>query len=481
MKEIIENLYPMNRCLLGEGYDNALEYIKHLVKLDVIEVPSGTKVGNWIVPDEWVVRDAWVKFNGEKIIDYQKQPLSLVVGSIPFHGKMNLEEFQRHLNYSDDMPDATPYEFKFYDKDWGFCVPKNQIKEHVIIDDNGDMICENGVCVPALKDIDPSIGKVQIEGVTNYKPKFKDKLVEGEYEVFIDTEYKPGIMKIGVHEIKGQSDREVLLFAHLDHPYQANDNLSAVACLLDLATKLKAEHTVKIVLCPETIGSIAYAHLADISKVDFVIAVDICGNDNSILMQKSYNEESKLNRVAHLAIQSLGKSYRKGQFRSTIGSDEYVFNDPLIGIPGIMLSRHPYKEYHTSEDTPDKINYDMIAETRDVVMKIIEIYEKDFTPKREVKGPLMRSRYAVQSKNKQLNLSYDYFWYAIDGKRSLAELCCNYGLNFDFTLELMQEMENDKSISRVDSSKEGKPTVSRKEPKRISRKANVSGKRRKVS
>ncbi len=453
MKEIIETLYPMNRGLLGEGYDNALEFIKHLVPMEVLEVPSGTQMATWTVPEEWVVRDAWVKDpEGNKIADYKTNPLSLVVGSLPFHGVVSLNELREHWHYSDDMPDATPYVFKFYDKDWGFCFPKNQIREKVIYDENGELICEGGTCFPDLKDIDPEAGKIQIEGI-DYKPQFKDKLPEGEYEVFIDTEYKPGVMKIGVHTIPGKSEREILLFAHLDHPYQANDNLSAVACLLELSKKLKLgetkDHTIKIVFCPETIGSIAYAEYMDTTKVDFMIAVDICGNDNSLLLQKPWDLENRLYRVSHVAIQGLGETYRQAQFRSVIGSDEYVFNDPQIGIPGIMLSRFPYKEYHTSEDTPDKINYDMIEKTVVAIEKIIEVWEKDFIPKRELKGPLMRSRYGMQTENPQVNLSFDYFWYAMDGKKSLAELCCEYGLNFDYTYDCVIKMENDKTISRV--------------------------------
>lgn len=435
MKEIIETLYPMNRCLLGEGYDSALAFINHLIPLDILEFKSGETLGTWTVPNEWIVRDAWVKCNGEKIIDYKTQPLSLVVGSAPQSGIVSLEELKQHLYSSQDRPDDTPYVFKYYehpednrniDRLWGFCVPHNTIREKV-----GES----------------ATGKVMEDGAIEYTPTFKDKLEDTEYEVFIDTEYKPGVMKLGVHTIPGKSKREILLFAHLDHPFQANDNLSGVACLVDLARKLSAEHTIKIIFCPETIGSQAYALTQDITNVDFVIAVDICGNNNMLLLQKSWDPEHKINRIAHLAIHSFAQSYRKGSFRNTIGSDEYAFNDPLIGIPGILLSTHPYPEYHTSADTPDKIDYAMIERTQDVICKIIELWENDYIPVRNFKGPLMRSKYQVQSPSPEFNLSLDYFFYAMDGKRSLAELCCDYGLNFDFMFGLLEEMKVNHDIS----------------------------------
>ena len=214
---------------------------------------------------------------------------------------------------------------------------------------------------------------------------------------------------------------------------------------------------VKIVFCPETIGSVAYALTQDISNVDFMIAVDICGNVNSILMQKSFDGEHISNKAVHLALHSMGESYRKGVFRNTIGSDEYVFNDPLIGIPGIMLSTHPYKEYHTDQDTPDKINYEQIEKMGKVIQKAIEIYENDFVLKREFKGQLMRSKYGIQTPNQQVNLSWDYFIYSIDGKKTLIELCCDFGLDFDFTLGIINQMIENGDITKVSS-----PDISKK-------------------
>ncbi len=447
MKELIENLYPINRCLLGEGYDNALEYIKHLIDLEIIEIKSGTKLGTWTVPDEWIVKDAWIKNSkGEKIADYKTSPLSLVVGSDKTHGFCDLAELKRHILYLEDQPNATAYMMNFYGSDWGFCLPYSSMRERI-------------------ESNDPNIPAT-----------FKDKLPEDNYEVEVDTEHVPGKMKLGVHTIKGQSDKEILLFAHLDHPFQANDNLSGVACLVDMAKRINAKHTIKIIFCPETIGSIAYALTQDLSKVDFMIAVDICGNKNSILLQKSFDAEHKLNRIAHLAIHSFAETYRKGTFRNTIGSDEYVFNDPLVGVPGLMFSTWPYKEYHTADDTPEKIDYEMIQKVQDVIIKTIEIYEKDFIPKREFKGPLMRSRYGIQTNNPQFNLSWDYFIYNIDGKRSLAELCAEYGLNFDQALEVVLNMEKDGFISRVDSSEGKIEKTTTKKHKKLSGRSNVRNK-----
>lgn len=400
LKEIIETLYPIPAYLLGDGYDKRLSYLKQFLPMDVIEVPSGTEFSTWKVPEEWIVRDAWVKYKGKKIIDYQKNPLSLVVGAMPFQGKVTLEELKKHVYFTDDKKHV-PYIFRYYTKEWGFCHNKELKKE-------------------------------------------------GEYEVFIDTEFKPGTMKLGVHTIPGKSDKEILLFAHLDHPFQANDNLSGVACLVDIAQRIKSDHTIKIIFCPETIGSIAYAHTQDLSKVDFVISVDCCGNEhrNGFLLLKSWNLESKINRYAHCAFQMAGTSYRKAKFRGTIGSDETVFNDPDIGIDGICLTSHPYDQYHTDQDTPDKINYDKIKEMADLVIKMIEVADKDYVPKKNFKGPLFRTKYGIQSIVPQLNLNWDYFFYSINGKKSLAELCADFEMSFDEVYKVLNKIIEDGKITK---------------------------------
>lgn len=409
MKEIIETLYTMNRNLVSKGFDDALDWIDQLIGLEIKSIPTGTKFGTWTVPKEWVIRDGWVKYNGKKIVDYKKNPLSIGCYSNPIHKTMSSKTFNKHVVTDKENPTDTPYDYRFYDDEWSVCMPYDDTL----------------------------------------------KLGKGKYEVFIDSEFKDGELKYGIHTIPGETEKEILLFAHLDHPYQANDNLSAVACLVDMVKKVKSKYTVKLVFCAETIGSIAYANTEDLSNVEFMIAIDICGNDNDTLLQFAFDYDHRLNRAAKCAIQSQNKPFRLGKFRNVIGSDEYVFNDPNLNIPGLMITTHPYPEYHTSADKPEIINYDKIKEVQSLVLKIIDIYERDFVPVRTSVGPLMRSAYKVQAPMKETNLVQDYFWYSIDGKRSVANLCAELDLPFEAVYQLLMELENDKQISRASDSQEG--------------------------
>ena len=421
--QLIKDLWNTNRAIISPGYDSALKYIGQLIDLDIIEVPSGTKCWTWTVPQQWSLKDGWIKHNGKKVVDFKKDPMSIMTGSLPINKKVKLAELQKHLHTIQDKPEVIPHIHNYYNKDWGFCIPFKKLK------------------------------------------KFDGK----EYEVFIDSEYKDGKLKIGEHLIKGKSDREILIVVHLDHPYQANDGLSQVAMAVDMAHRIKGkfDHTIKILFVPETIGSIAYCwYLDDINMlgyIDFVITADIVGNDGSIILQRDYDRNRKLNQAAWLALKECNmKSGKQAtpqmtEWRAIIGADEYVFSDPLIDIPAVFFTKYQpntpmndeegYPEYHTNKDIPEIVKAENIEEVRDVIIRTIEIMEQDWIPKRNFKGPLCRSKYDMQTFSKESNRQLDYLIYSIDGKQSIAELAVMNRLDFNYTNDLITKLKKDGQVS----------------------------------
>ena len=70
MFSLMERLYPYCRSVTGEGVRDTIREIKKIVDIEMIEVPSGTVVYDWIVPNEWKVNKAFLSYeNGEKILD----------------------------------------------------------------------------------------------------------------------------------------------------------------------------------------------------------------------------------------------------------------------------------------------------------------------------------------------------------------------------------------------------------------------------
>ena len=85
------------------------------------------------------------------------------------------------------------------------------------------------------------------------------KLEQGEYQVFIDSEIKPGIVYSDTL-IKGKSKKEILLSTYLCHPQMANHELSGPlvwSALYNIIIKKTGPHkySYRFLICPENIGS----------------------------------------------------------------------------------------------------------------------------------------------------------------------------------------------------------------------------------
>ena len=103
MKNLItlaKKLYPINRSITGRGIIRTLKIIKtkHLPKLNIKKIKSGTKVYDWKIPSEWNIKDAYIKDeSGKKIIDYKKNNLHIVSYSRKIRKNINKKELNKHI------------------------------------------------------------------------------------------------------------------------------------------------------------------------------------------------------------------------------------------------------------------------------------------------------------------------------------------------------------------------------------------------
>jgi aminopeptidase-like protein len=408
MLKLIHQLYMLNRSLVTDDTDRAIEIIGgELPGMTVFEVPSGTECWTWIVPEKWVVNEAYIHDGQRRLVDFNNHPLHLLSYSLPVDKKVSREELFRHLHWSepyvadmmvriDERPGAIPYVTKYYERDWGFCVEKSRLGE------------------------------------------FKAE----EYYVKIDSQFIPGALKVGEYTVTGKSEDVIVIISDICHPAQVNDSITGVVVAVDVARELSRRqnfYTYKFLFLPETIGSVVWLsrHEELIPKIRCALFSEMLGNDNSLILQHSFHDKSLIDRVARSVMSRRCREFREGAFREVLGNDEIVFNGPGVNIPTISISRWPYPEYHTSDDNPDIVKAEKLEEAKAVILEILEIVDRDFVPKRKFKGPVFLSRYGLWvdwhegEDAKRLNRKLEQVIMYLDGEMTAFDIAEKVGLSFE--------------------------------------------------
>ena len=401
MMKLIRDLWMENRSLVNDGYDEALKYISNIIDLKIHEIPSGTECWTWVVPEKWVINEAYIMCGERKIIDFKEHPLHVLSYSLPVDKEVSKEELLKHLHWREDRPNAIPFEFKYYERDWGFCIQHSRLKE----------------------------------------------LTEDKYKVFIDSKFEKGTLKVGDFTIKGETDETVVLIAHLCHPAQVNDDLAGVAVLVDIAKEVSKGHhhyTYKLLLVPETIGSVAYLSQNEdiIPRLKCGIFLEMPGNDNILALQLTRQGNTRLDRLARYVMKRNLSDFREGAFRQVVGNDEMVFNGPGVNVPMISISRYPYPEYHTSDDNPGIITEERLVETKELILKTINILDRDYIPQRTFKGPVFLSRYGLWVDwrvDPELNNNLELIMLSLEGDESIFDIAEKLDMDFDVVYDYVNK------------------------------------------
>ncbi|PJE81444.1 peptidase M28, partial [Candidatus Pacearchaeota archaeon CG10_big_fil_rev_8_21_14_0_10_32_42] len=309
---LIKKLYPICRSITGNGVRKTLGIIKDIIPINIYEVPSGTKVFDWVVPKEWNIHNAYIKnLKGKKILDFNKSNLYVLGYSLPIKKKIKLAELKKNLYTLPKYPNWIPYLTSYYNPSWGFCLSQ---KEYL-----------------SLKD--------------------------EEYEVCIDSTLENGSLTYGELFIQGDLKQEILLSTYLCHPSLCNDNLSGVGLLTYLAKYLmefKPHYSYRILFIPETIGAITWLSLNKnkIQNIKYGLVVTCVGDPGNLTYKKTRDGNSELDQIVKKVLDDSGEDYNLIDFFPS-GSDERQFSSPGINIQVGSLMRTiygKYEEYHTSAD-----------------------------------------------------------------------------------------------------------------------------------
>ena len=407
MYSLIRELYPICRSISGDGVRETLTRLTGEIPLEIREIPSGTQVFDWTVPKEWNIREAWIKApDGSKVVDFSDHNLHIVSYSVPVHARLDLAELDKHLHSLPEHPDWIPYRTNYYSENWGFCLP------HAV----------------------------------------REGLVEGEYEVYIDSTLEDGSLTYAECVIPGSTDEEILLSAHCCHPSLANDNLSGNALLAHLGKALsdaQTRYSYRLIFAPGTIGSITWlAHNKDaVSKIRHGLVVSCVGDAGGPTYKRSRRGDAEIDRAVALVFSEIAPDAVLEDF-SPYGYDERQYCSPGFNLPVGLFERSKYgafPEYHTSADDLSFVKPENLEFSYELISRVIEVLETNDSPVNQAPHcePQLGKRglyEAMGGDNQRVARQMAMLWVLnlADGEHSLMDMAERSGVPYSLIREVAQ-------------------------------------------
>ena len=448
MIDLIHELWYLKRDLISEDFDRALYRLADELRaaglpVTIHEYQTGEACWTWRIPEKWTCHAAYLEtLDGRRLIDYADHPLHVVSYSLPFEGVVNREELLRHLHVHPRLPQAIPFVFKYYERDWGLCASQT----------------------------------------------LRDSLTDEAYRVVIRTTFEPGTLKVAEAVVEGQSaaslEQSFVLVAHLCHPAMVNDDLTGVVVglevLRDLANKDKPDrrsevlfrtevpfrtlpyYTYRLLILPETIGSVAYLshHESLIPDMNGGLFLEMLGNDSPHALQSSFQPDSQVDRCLSAAFRGLdphrlySTAGYQGPYRTIIDNDERQFNAPGVRVPMLSLSRveapkstgrPPYPEYHSSLDTPAIITQERLEASRDLILGLIDAHERNQYIVNNFKGEIFCSGYGIwidYRVNPQGHRRLFEIMERCDGEHTVADIASALDISFQAVWGIVALLES---------------------------------------
>ena len=338
LDQLLQQLFPICRSITGDGLRQTLKIVQEYIPLEVHEIPSGTAVFDWTVPREWNIKGAYIKGPaGDTIVDFKKNNLHVMGYSTPIRTRMTLSELRPHLYSIPEKPDIIPYKTSYYKENWGFGITHDQLQN----------------------------------------------LIEGTYEVVIDSTLIDGSLTYGELYVQGTSANEVLISCYPCHPSMANDNLSGVVLTTLLAQHMltaKPRYSYRFLFVPETIGAIAWLarNKENTERIKYGLVATCVGDAGHFTYKKSRRGNAAIDRIVTRVLKEAGVEHEIIDF-FPLGSDERQYCSPGFDLPVGSLMRtmyYKFPQYHTSADDLSFVRGEHLMRTSLMYRNVFDAIER---------------------------------------------------------------------------------------------------------
>ncbi len=391
----------------GETADYCVRSMKDANLTEIEKLPlkaDGTTLyGDWKVPKAWKVE--WGRLNyedGESIADYHREPCSLSMYCPSTQGIVRGEVMD--VSGWAELPTDGSLQGKVLltDKAPGsIAAIAHQAGAVGILSDG----------IPLFKGIRNSREEVYDtciwQGTKWNVPVFSFKLTprqgdglrtrlkQGPVTVVADvrTESYDGELYTVSGALQGQDPAlpEVFAFGHLYEP-GANDNASGAGALLEMAACIeeaiaagdlpRPKRTIRFAMGGECTGSMGYMAIHRDRPMLCGGIFDMVGTEEIDRAQLSLRydpishwsfADAALNRAVKVYEDYKGwhNNFYKMPFAEEFGTDN-IIADPMLKVPSIALVASPALSYHSSMDTPDRIQKDILK--RNALIMALYLY-----------------------------------------------------------------------------------------------------------
>lgn len=399
--EICRDVYPVRGLIVSPDIDRAFDrMVEEWPELTLHSYPTGSAAEDWLVPPSWQAVEGRLETeDGRVLASLEESFLFVAPYSEPVDGVFTKAEIGAHSRTRPNQPDAYFLEhrnaYNYQLVDWGITLP---------------------------------------HAVWEAMPE------DARYRVVIRTELAEGALKVGEYLLPGRRPEIICLCSQFDE--LCNDGQSSAVLGLELIKWLarrpreEREFSYQVLMVPELVGTLFYAfnNREVLDRTVAMFNLETLGAGDGWVLKRALRDGGTMEDALEDALSGLGKDFTAVDFFGGYGNDERVYAWPTFGVPGPGLQRFPFQQYHTSHDTPELLERELLAEALEICEETIETLERNYVPRyRGVLPPWLTKHdlyYDVREDPARANTLNGSVLYGIDGKTSVLRLARDAGLPF---------------------------------------------------